>query len=100
MDFTSLSEWLPQFVRITPTPMVLRSRSGYFCRAFSASSFFLRGFDRGVNSPPTYLKGSHRAMILGMRIYSTGWCDLRNVTYRQTPSYQATSSLCLKVSSV
>jgi len=53
-------------------PIPLRSRSGYFCRAFSACSFLLSGLDSGVNSRPTYLKRSHRSMILGMRIYSTG----------------------------
>src|SRR5208337_3679030 len=30
-----------------------------FQRAFSASRFVLKGFDRGVNSRPTYLKSSH-----------------------------------------
>src|ERR1700674_5024380 len=41
---------------MTPIPIVLRSRSGYFRRAPSACSFVLKGFDKGVNSPPTYLK--------------------------------------------
>src|SRR5262249_40965554 len=52
--------------RTTPSPIVLRSRSGYFERAFSACSFVLNGVERGVNSPLTYLKSSHRSMILGI----------------------------------
>jgi hypothetical protein len=68
-----------ELVRITPTPMLLRSRSGYFSRAVSACSFVVNGFDSGVNSRPTYLKNSHRSAILGLRIYSTGCADLRNV---------------------
>jgi hypothetical protein len=58
-------------VRMTPMPIVLRSRSGYFSRAVSACSFVVNGFDNGVNSRPTYLKSSHRSKILGMRVYST-----------------------------
>jgi hypothetical protein len=54
-------------VRMIPIPIALRSRSGYFSRAFSGRSFVLRGLDRGVNSPPTYLKRSHRSVILGMK---------------------------------
>jgi hypothetical protein len=42
------------FVRITPTPIPLRRRSGYFSRAFSAFSLVLNGLDNGVNSRPTY----------------------------------------------
>lgn len=34
-------------VRITPIPIALRSRSGYFWRAFSACDFVLRGFSQG-----------------------------------------------------
>jgi hypothetical protein len=58
-------------MRITPSPIVLRSRSGYFKRAFSASCFVLNGFDRGVNSPSTYLKSSHCSVFWAMRFYST-----------------------------
>jgi hypothetical protein len=50
-------------VRITPTPILLRKRSGYFSRAFSACSFVLNGLDKGVNSGPTYWKSNHRSMI-------------------------------------
>jgi hypothetical protein len=39
--------------RTAPKPIVLRSRSGYFNRAFSAAAFVLKGFDSGVR---TYLK--------------------------------------------
>jgi hypothetical protein len=39
-------------VRITPTPILLRRRSGYFSRAFSACSLVLNGLDNGVNSRP------------------------------------------------
>jgi hypothetical protein len=52
--------------RITPTPIVLRSRSGYFERAFSACSFVLKGFDKGVNSPAMYLKSSHCTIVPGI----------------------------------
>jgi hypothetical protein len=41
--------------RITPTPIVLRTLSGYFERACSARSFVLNGFDKGVNWPSMYL---------------------------------------------
>jgi len=58
------------FVRITPTPIVLRSRSGYFRRAFSACCFVLKAFDSGVNSPSTYLKSSHCSVVLGIEIYT------------------------------
>src|SRR5580704_1335830 len=54
-------------LRITPTATPRRSRSGSFNRAFSAAAFVLNGFDKGVNSPSTYLKSSHCLMILGMR---------------------------------
>jgi hypothetical protein len=40
-------------IRITPTPIVPRSRSGSFKRAHSASAFVLNGFESGVNCPPT-----------------------------------------------
>ena len=50
----------------TPSPIVFRSRSGYFERAFSACSFVLYGFDRGVNSPLTYLKSNHCSIVLGI----------------------------------
>ena len=53
-------------MRITPMAMVLRWRSGYFKRAFSACSFVLKGFDNGVNSPAMNLKSSHCWVILGM----------------------------------
>jgi hypothetical protein len=43
------------FIRITPTPIVLRSHSEYFKRAFSAAAFVLNGLDSGVNPPSTYL---------------------------------------------
>ena len=52
------------FVRITPIPIVLRTRSGYFSRAFSASFFVLNGLDNGVNSRPTYSKSNQRSTIL------------------------------------
>jgi len=39
-------------------------------------------FLEGVNSPPTYLKRSHRSTILGMRVYSTGCSDQRNATLK------------------
>ena len=52
------------FVRITPSPIVLRRRSGYLSRAFSACSLVLNGLDNGVNSRPTYLKSSHFSTIL------------------------------------
>jgi hypothetical protein len=60
-----------ELFRITPIPMALRSRSGYFKRAFSARSFVLNGFDSGVNWPSMYLNSSHCSMILGMKLYST-----------------------------
>jgi len=66
-------------LRITPIAIALRSGSAYFNRAFSACPFFLRGFDSGVSTPLIYLKSSHRSTILGMRIYSTGCSDVRNV---------------------
>jgi hypothetical protein len=47
------------FVRITPSPMLLRCFSEYFPRAFSACCFVLKGFDSSVNSPSTYLNRSH-----------------------------------------
>jgi hypothetical protein len=50
------------FIRITPNPIDLRWRSGYFKRAFSASSFHWNGFDKGVNSPGSNLKSSHCSM--------------------------------------
>ena len=60
------------FVRITPSPIVLRRRSGYFARAFSACSLVLKGFDSGVNSRPTYLNSSHCSTIFGIpETYST-----------------------------
>ena len=52
------------FNRITPTPIPLRSRSGYFSRAFSACSFVLNGLDNGVNSRPTYSKSNYCSTIL------------------------------------
>jgi len=52
------------FIRITPSPIVLRRRSGYFSRAFSACSLVLNGLDNGVNSRPTYLKSSHCSTVL------------------------------------
>ncbi len=53
-------------IRITPTATDLRSRSGIFKRAFTASALVLNGLDNGVNSPLTYLKSSHCSMILGI----------------------------------
>ena len=50
-------------VRITPNPIARRSRSENFNRAFSASSFVLNGFDKGVRSVPTYLKSSHLSVV-------------------------------------
>jgi hypothetical protein len=58
--------------RITPTSIVLRSRSGYFKRAFSVSRLVLNGLDSGVSSPLIYRKSKHYALILGMQRYSTG----------------------------
>src|SRR6266481_9172589 len=46
--------------RTTPIPIFLLSRSGYFRRAFSASSFVLKGFDRMMSSRPWYSNSSHR----------------------------------------
>src|ERR1700693_5130183 len=40
---------------ITPRPMVFRSRSEYFQRAFSACSFLLNDFESGVIWRLTYL---------------------------------------------
>jgi hypothetical protein len=51
------------FNRITPTPIVPRSRSGSFKRAFSACAFVLNGLGNGVNSPWMYVNSSHRSMI-------------------------------------
>jgi hypothetical protein len=39
------------FILTTPNPIALRSFSEYFLRAFSASCFDLKGFERGVNTP-------------------------------------------------
>ena len=55
-------------VQTAPTPIVLRSRSGYFSRAFSACSLVLKGFENGVNSRPTYLKSSHRSTNMALSI--------------------------------
>ena len=52
------------FIRITPSPILLRRRSGYFSRAFSACSLVLNGLDNCVNSRPTYSKSNHRSIIL------------------------------------
>ena len=46
---------LYRFIRVTPTPIPLRKRSGYFS-PFSACSLVLNGFDNGVNSRSTYSK--------------------------------------------
>jgi hypothetical protein len=51
-------------VRITPSPILLRKRSGYFARAFSACCLVLNGLDNGVNSRPTYLKSNHCSTVL------------------------------------
>jgi hypothetical protein len=87
MDFTSLSECTLGALGVRsdhPTAIAFRWRSGYFSLAFSACSFVVNGFDSGVNSRPTYLKSSHRSTILGMKVYSTGFTDLRNVTPTST----------------
>jgi hypothetical protein len=42
-------------IRITPTPILLRRRSGYFSRVFSACSLVLNGLDNGVSSRPVLL---------------------------------------------
>jgi hypothetical protein len=52
------------FLRITPTPIPLRKRSGYFSCDFSACFFVLNGLDNGVNSRPTYSKSNHCSTIL------------------------------------
>ena len=52
------------FIRITPSPILLRRRSGYFSRAFSACSLVLNGLDNGVNSRPTYSKSNHCSIVL------------------------------------
>jgi len=41
------------FLRMTPIPILLRSRSGNFRRAFSACALVLNGFDNGMISRPT-----------------------------------------------
>jgi len=51
--------------------IVLRTRSAYFKRSFPASCFVLKGFDKGVNSPPTYLNNNHCSMLLPFRTYNT-----------------------------
>src|ERR1700739_2909563 len=61
-------------------PIALRWGSGYFRLAFLACSFVVNGFDRGVNSRPTYLKSSHRSTILGIRVYSTRCSGVRKLT--------------------
>lgn len=53
--------------------MDLRSRSGYFKRACSACFLVLKGFDKGVNSPLTYLYRSHCSVVFVMaKVYWTG----------------------------
>jgi hypothetical protein len=52
------------FIRITPNPIPLRRRSGYFSRAFSACSLVLNGLDNGVNSRPTYSKSNQCSIVL------------------------------------
>lgn len=55
-------------VRTTPTPIALRSRSGYFFRAFSACSLDLNGLDSGLQfgAPiivrPEFVTGGHGAV--------------------------------------
>ncbi len=53
-------------ILITPTPICLPSRSGYFKRSLSASCFVLNGFDRNVISPSMYLNSSHCSTDLGI----------------------------------
>jgi hypothetical protein len=52
--------------RITPTPVVFRSLSGYFSRAFSACVFVLNGFDNGVNLPFTHWYNNQRSIVFGI----------------------------------
>ena len=62
LTFSAISSY--DLVRITPAPMLLRRRSGYFSRAFFACSLVLNGLDNGVNSRPTYSKSNHRSVVL------------------------------------
>jgi hypothetical protein len=56
-------------------------RSGYFCRAFSASARVFSGFDSGVNCPSMYSKRNHCSTILAMNFYSTlFWISLKLIT--------------------
>ncbi|SRR6266404_577574 len=50
-------------VLISPIPIFLRMRSGYFCRAFSASFLVLNAFDKMTSSRPWYSNSSHRAVV-------------------------------------
>jgi hypothetical protein len=43
----------------------------YVERAFSASCLDSKGFDKGVNSPLTYLKSSHFPVVFAIAFYST-----------------------------
>jgi hypothetical protein len=48
------ASYFHDFIRTTPIPICFRSFSGYFERACSASSFDLKGFDRGTGALLTY----------------------------------------------
>jgi hypothetical protein len=50
----------------TPTAIFVRSFSGYFERASSASFLVFKGFDSGVNSPSIYVKSSHCSFVFGI----------------------------------
>jgi hypothetical protein len=49
-----------------PSPIVLRSCSGYFRRACSACSLLSNGFESAVIFPSTYLKSTHCTVVLAM----------------------------------
>jgi hypothetical protein len=79
-------------VRITPTPIPLRRRSGYFPRAFSACFLVWNGFDRGVNSPPTYSKSNQQiftapenmladAQVAPMYVFAADWSQIIESAY-------------------
>jgi hypothetical protein len=75
--------------------MVLRSRSGYFKRAFSASRFVLNGLDNGVNSRPMYLYSSHRSIVRAIESYIVPFegraCETTHSTISAGGRYQATA---------
>ncbi len=60
---------VPRYPRTTPTPILLRSCSGYLNRTFSASCFDLKGFDKGVNAPSMYWNRIHFLVGFGMSFF-------------------------------